>query len=306
MIYNFPYDYGSHPSYIIEWWYVTGFLSDVNGFQITFFRYYDKVLKQNFIIGHVALSDILNQKLIYDQRLAIEDSAFVYARKGNTDIALNGWGIVRDDGLYKVNIVTQEFTYNLTLTPTQAIMLQENSVLSSSLGDNYYYSDAQLNVSGSLIRNDVVENVSGISWLDHEWSNGLLNSQSTGWDWISANLYDGGNLMCFRTRHINGSDILKHAVIHSSGLENKTKNVEFIPIRYWTSPHTNAKYPIEMQISIDGNDWVVQPIYDDQEFDSTQTTGIVYWEGAIRVLRDGEVVGRGYLEMTGYNSPFRL
>jgi predicted secreted hydrolase len=39
---------------------------------------------------------------------------------------------------------------------------------------------------------------------------------------------------------------------------------------------------------------------DDQENDTRATTGAIYWEGAVRALRDGVAVGRGYLELTGY------
>jgi hypothetical protein len=32
----------------------------------------------------------------------------------------------------------------------------------------------------------------------------------------------------------------------------------------------------------------------------------VYWEGAVRALTDGKLVGQGYLELTGYGEPLRL
>ena len=39
---DFPADYGSHPKFRTEWWYVTGWLKTTHGealgFQITFFR----------------------------------------------------------------------------------------------------------------------------------------------------------------------------------------------------------------------------------------------------------------------------
>ncbi|MFZ4119983.1 MAG: lipocalin-like domain-containing protein, partial [Polynucleobacter sp.] len=37
----FPRDYGAHPEYRTEWWYMTGWLGqgeDAIGFQVTFFR----------------------------------------------------------------------------------------------------------------------------------------------------------------------------------------------------------------------------------------------------------------------------
>ena len=40
----------------------------------------------------------------------------------------------------------------------------------------------------------------------------------------------------------------------------------------------------------------VDAVIDDQYMDHS----VKYWEGMISVIEDGEPVGRGYLEMTGY------
>ena len=45
---------------------------------------------------------------------------------------------------------------------------------------------------------------------------------------------------------------------------------------------------------------------DDQELDARMSTGTVYWEGAVTAKVDGNVIGRGYLEMTGYWRAFKL
>nr|WP_277872808.1 lipocalin family protein [Paraburkholderia sp. BL17N1] len=45
---------------------------------------------------------------------------------------------------------------------------------------------------------------------------------------------------------------------------------------------------------------------DDQELDSRQSTGAVYWEGAVRVSREGVDAGRAYLELTGYADAWRM
>ena len=45
---------------------------------------------------------------------------------------------------------------------------------------------------------------------------------------------------------------------------------------------------------------------DDQELDSRASTGTIYWEGAVRAIRAGQEVGRGYLELTGYWKPLKL
>jgi hypothetical protein len=51
--------------------------------------------------------------------------------------------------------------------------------------------------------------------------------------------------------------------------------------------------------------WRLDPLMDDQELDSRQSSGAVYWEGAVRVGRDGAVPGRAYLELTGYGGALR-
>jgi predicted secreted hydrolase len=40
--------------------------------------------------------------------------------------------------------------------------------------------------------------------------------------------------------------------------------------------------------------------------DTRDSTGSAYWEGAVTVRRAGEGVGRGYLELTGYQAPLTL
>jgi predicted secreted hydrolase len=52
--------------------------------------------------------------------------------------------------------------------------------------------------------------------------------------------------------------------------------------------------------------WRLDPLMDDQELDSRQSTGAVYWEGAVRVSREGIAVGRGYLALTGYADAQRI
>jgi predicted secreted hydrolase len=52
--------------------------------------------------------------------------------------------------------------------------------------------------------------------------------------------------------------------------------------------------------------WRLDPLMDDQELDSRQSTGAVYWEGAVKVSREGAGTGRGYLELTGYADALRI
>ena len=53
-------------------------------------------------------------------------------------------------------------------------------------------------------------------------------------------------------------------------------------------------------------EYALEPLMDDQELDTRANTGTIYWEGAVRAIRAGQEVGRGYLELTGYWKPLKL
>jgi predicted secreted hydrolase len=50
----------------------------------------------------------------------------------------------------------------------------------------------------------------------------------------------------------------------------------------------------------------LEPLLDDQENDTRLSTGAIYWEGAVRAYEQRRLVGRGYLELTGYGETLRL
>jgi predicted secreted hydrolase len=48
-------------------------------------------------------------------------------------------------------------------------------------------------------------------------------------------------------------------------------------------------------------------VLDNQELDSRNSTGAIYWEGLCEVWdSNSKLVGRGYLEMTGYAAALKL
>jgi predicted secreted hydrolase len=117
-----------------------------------------------------------------------------------------------------------------------------------------------------------------------------MASDATGWDWCGLNMHDGRALMAFRMRDKNGD-----TVFAPSG-------DAFEVLKSWTSPRSQATYPVSMNI----NGYTLEPLMEDQEVDARASTGAIYWEGAVRALRDGREAGRGYLELTGYWKPMKL
>ncbi len=317
---TFPKDYGAHPDFRIEWWYVTGWLETIDkkalGFQVTFFRSAtghspnnpSHFAPQQLIIAHAALSDPATGRLIFDEKAAREGFGLAYAREGETDVKLDDWYFVRkSNGLYETEIMAEEFGLQLSLMPTQKIMLQGEQGFSRK-GPNmsqasYYYSEPHLSVSGTVNHQGKSLTVSGHAWLDHEWSSEILDPRADGWDWMSANLDDGSALMAFQIRGKDGEKLWAYGTLRDpvgAVMHFNPEQVEFIPDRTWQSPHTKAIYPIEMRIRMGDAEWRLTPLLDDQELDSRGSTGAVYWEGAVTVFRNRQHVGQGYLELTGY------
>ncbi|MBA4142963.1 MAG: carotenoid 1,2-hydratase [Nitrosospira sp.] len=323
---TFPRDFGAHPDFRTEWWYVTGWLETPDnkplGFQITFFRSATEHDRDNpsrfapsqLIIAHAALTDPAAGKLLHDQKSARSGLGLAYAKEGNTDVKLDGWRMLREeDGRYQTSINANDFTLRFSLTPTQKPMLQGEDGFSRKgprpEQASYYYSQPQLKVSGSVIRNNKETAVSGIAWLDHEWSTEILDPDADGWDWIGINLDDGSALVAFQIRGRDGTKVWAYAGLrdaHGRFTQFTPEQVKFEPQRMWRSPRTDAEYPVAMRIQTGSTVWVLTPLLDDQELDSRHSIGAVYWEGAVTVTRDGKPAGRGYFEMTGYVKPLRL
>lgn len=323
---TFPRDFGAHPDFRTEWWYATGWLEMPDGkplgFQITFFRFateHDPANPSRFapkqlIIAHAALSDPAVGKLLHDQKSAREGFGLAYAKQGDTDVKLDDWRLMRDaDGRYQVSVPARDFTFTLSLTPSQAPMRQGENGFSRKGPKpeqaSYYYSEPHLQVAGSISREGKPVAVKGSAWLDHEWSTSVLDANAAGWDWIGANLNDGSALMAFQIRSRNGDKLWAHAALRDAAghvTQFKPDDVRFSPVRSWRSPRTNASYPVATALQTGDITWQIIPLQDDQELDSRQSTGAVYWEGAMSVTRNGQAAGRGYLEMTGYVKPLKL
>jgi predicted secreted hydrolase len=336
---HFPADFGAHPDYRTEWWYITGWISTPQkkpiGFQVTFFRSatdHDNANPSQFapkqvIIGHAALSDPAHGKLLYAQKSAREGFNLAYAKVGNTDIKLDDWHLTRNqDGSYQTRVSTPDFTLTLQLTsalpPGQALQLQGDQGFSRKgpmpEQASYYYSAPQLRVAGSLRRNSKTSAVSGHAWLDHEWSSQLLNNNASGWDWVAANLDDGGTLMAFQVRSKTGDKLWAHAVLRDASgkmTQYAPEQVRFLPQRRWRSPRTGINYPINCNIELKETPhrtnqkstmWHISPLQDDQEFDARNSVGNVYWEGAVKIMRNNKTIGQGYMELTGYDTPLKL
>ncbi|MDO8251592.1 MAG: carotenoid 1,2-hydratase [Rhodoferax sp.] len=328
---QFPRDLGSHPDFAIEWWYITGHLRSGSGslerefgFQLTFFRsrvaatqgMSSAFAAKQLIFAHAAVTDVAGKKLWHDQRIARQGFGVAQASAQDTAISLRNWSLARDAKQYRAVAAGSGFRFELALTETQPLLLQGDQGLSRKGPEekqaSYYYSLPQLHVTGTLALEGQPVPVQGTAWLDHEWSQALMPPQAVGWDWIGMNLLDGSALTAFRLRDKTGNALwdggsFRHPSMGSMPRVFSRGEVLFRPVRRWTSPLTQASYPVEWVVRTPADVYTVKAVIDNQELDSRASTGAIYWEGLSELFDSkGKLVGRGYLEMTGYASPLRL
>lgn len=230
---------------------------------------------------------------------------------------LDDWWLRAEGEGYRTHIAGDALTLDLAFTTTQPPLLQGDAGYSRkdprAEAASYYYSQPHLNVRGEIERGarrtGKRESVQGAAWLDHEWSSSYRDERAVGWDWLGINFDDGSALMAFRMRDGSGGSLWTNATLREAGKAARTcvpDTVRFTPGRTWRSPRTGASYPVSWRISIGDITLDIEPLMDDQENDTRLTTGAVYWEGAVRAARAGRVVGRGYLELTGYWRRLRM
>jgi predicted secreted hydrolase len=218
-----------------------------------------------------------------------------------------------------------ELGIDLTLAAGKPLVLHGDGGLSrkgQAPGNaSYYDSLTRMPTRGALSIAGRTFQVTGDSWMDREWSTSALEAGEVGWDWFALQLADGRELMFYRLRrapasdpHADGSSAVGDAsdpassgtlVDAAGGARHlSSDDVRITAIGTWTSPHSRTRYPARFQVEVpsEGLALVVTPLIPDQELNLS----FRYWEGAVGVSGSAAgrpISGRGYLELTGYDTP---
>jgi predicted secreted hydrolase len=326
--FRFPQDHGPHPGFRNEWWYLTGNLDGEDGsrfgYELTFFRFAlapaTEVAASGWqtrqvFIAHLAVTDAGNEEFRVAQRFSRAAAGLAGAQTGPFRVWIDDWSVSEIDAGGENSeerwlLAAQEdsFSLQLVLSAAKSPVLNGKDGLSrkSAAAGNasYYYSISRLDTAGSLRLDGKEHAVSGLSWLDREWSSSALASDQQGWDWFALQLSDGSDLMFYNIRKRDGSQDP-----HSAGTWiSADGTARYLPrgdltltVRdHWQSPQGGI-YPALWDIRIPALDLsvTVTPLLADQELFTT----VRYWEGAVDVTgrRGGAPVeGRGYVELTGY------
>lgn len=321
---SFPADHGSHPAFATEWWYCTGALSDGAGrdfgYELTFFRTAMRRHEvesvspwraRDLVLAHVALTDVRGDRFLQDEAVQRASGGLAGADVGSLRVWLGSWEMVQRGDGFAIDAATGEFALELALQPTKGPV--RHGPGGHSIKDaagrqaSYYYSMPRLATRGRLRLGGEWIDVAGMTWFDHEFFSGDTPVEGLGWDWFSARLADGRDLMLYRVRHPGGERYDFGTLIGVDGRPRPLDmaGLELTPLEHWTSPETGRRYPVAWSVRApaEGLELEVRARLPQQEIRAQTTVGFPYWEGLSRYegTLDGQPIrGTGYVELTGY------
>ena len=334
----FPQDHGPHKDYQTEWWYYTGNLTNPVGrhfgYQLTIFRRSiapaDNTQSDSLSPASGAGSPSWTTNQIYFAHFAVTDTeadkhvAFERLERGGAGLSgasgapfnvwIDDW---RVDSLSasgdSVALVASDgqTSINLNLRSTKPVVKQGDDGMSQKSAErgnaSYYYSFTRLASAGTVTTASGKFQVTGTSWMDHEWSTSALGKNAVGWDWFALQLSDNREIMLYKLRNADGTydPVSGGTLVEPDGTTHKLGINDFVAeplVGRWHSPDSQGDYPLQWNVKLPAYGLAIEitPRINAQEMG---TGSGIYWEGAITIKgtsAGAPVTGLGYLELTGY------
>ena len=318
--FRFPRDHGPHPDFRNEWWYLTGHGRDregrLFGYQLTFFRVAlapelpessSAWAANQLWMVHAAVTDVAGGRHLETQRFARGALNLAGGRRHPVKIWLGDWWLEHRGGSrWSLHVDAGEFSLSLELDSLKPVVLQGDRGLSrkgpAPGNASYYYSLTRLATSGHITLNGERHAITGLSWLDREWSTSALAEDQTGWDWFSLQVEGQKELMFYRLRTTGGNMHPNSQGVWVTAQGNHRRispgDLSLEPVEFWESPN-GRRYPVAWTLHYPARavNWRVKAVLPDQEMDLV----VRYWEGLVEVIDENDrTIGHGYLELTGY------
>jgi predicted secreted hydrolase len=323
--FSFPEDHGPHPEFKTEWWYYTGNLETAEGrrfgFQLTFFRSAlapemaeraSAWATRQVYLAHFTVTDVQGKRFRSFERWSRGAAGLAGSEGEPFRVWVKDWSAEAVGGQappMRISAREGDVGIDLVLRPGKPPVLQGERGLSRKSEErgnaSYYYSLTRMPAAGTVRLDGGSFPVSGLVWMDREWSTSSLGKDQVGWDWFALQLSDGREVMLYRLRRKDGrADPASSGTVVGPGGESRRLSLGDFTLEdldHWRSPRSRAEYPSRWRLCIpsEGLDVEVSPLLADQELD----VSFLYWEGAVEIsgTRSGApVTGRGYVELTGY------
>jgi predicted secreted hydrolase len=315
------------------------------GYQVTFFRVgvnrtppnASRWAVRDLHMAHFAVSDLADGRFHVFDRLQREGAGWAGAATDRYAVWNGTWAVrANPDGSHHLQARDRSGTrevrrtggardardassgqghevgLDLTLTNTSRWMMHGRDGYSRKGRDasnaSAYYSLPRLSTRGTIAIDGRTYEVTGESWMDHEFGSSVLEADQVGWDWFGLQLEDGRDLMLYQMRRRDGSrdPFSSGTLIGRDGkiVRLARDDYELEPLETWRSEATGTSYPIRWRVRIPGQhlEFEVRAAMPNQELHTPRSTNVTYWEGAVDITGAGGAVrGRGYAELTGYN-----
>jgi predicted secreted hydrolase len=329
--YKFPQDHFSHDQFKTEWWYYTGHLVSKDkrrfGFELTFFRTgadHEPDNKssawklENFYLAHFAVTDENGKRFKYYEKLNRAGLNLAGARSDAYYVYNEGWSVEKLGEHYLLKADAPEYSIHLLLDALKQPVINGVDGVSQKAScagcASHYYSMTRLKTEGQLFVGDKPMEVTGLTWMDHEFGSNQLTSEQAGWDWYSLQLDDNRELMLYVLRRTDGTiePASSGTMVDAQGNAKHIKLDQFkiTTSSTWHSPKSGATYPMGWHVNVPSAnlDVTLSTDLQDQELNTARSTGVTYWEGSVNVsgTSNGKPIkGQGYVEMTGYGEKFK-
>jgi predicted secreted hydrolase len=353
--FTFPADHGPHPEYRTEWWYFTGNVTTAEGrhfgYQLTFFRTAlapesdarraSAWASRQLYMAHFAVTDTAARRFHPHGRFARGALGLAGARAEPLRVSTDDWsvesasasgigdsvaaGAAGEAWPVRLRAAEADVAIDLIVERGKPIVLQGDRGLSrKGPGEgnaSYYYSLTRMPTRGTLRVAREQLAVTGMSWMDREWSTSALGDR-IGWDWFALQFSDGRDLMFYRLRRADGATDAFSAgsVVAADGRSRPlgSDDVRVEALDWWTSPRGGVRYPARWRLTVPSEqvDVEIVPRLADQELGDP----VRYWEGAVSVrslttrrpdeagprrARASATDGIGYVELVGYGERSR-
>ena len=313
----FPRDFGAHPGFRTEWWYLTANLRDdagaSYGVQWTLFRQasapWDERQgwdNQNIWMGHAAVTT--KTEHLFAETFARGGVGQAGVTTAPFRAWIDNWTFAAAEGSPAAGQNPQRMTisaegpgfrYAFDLAADKPLVRHGEAGFSRKSDDgraSYYFSQPFFRIGGVLTLRGKEVRLSGLAWMDREWSSQPLAATQKGWDWFSMHFSTGEKLMVFRLRDETGHDFCAGTWIGADGA-TQALDRDDITLTPLAQTHVAGRIvPVRWKLVIrsHGVDVETAPV----NAASWMETSFPYWEGPISFA--GSHQGQGYLEMTGY------
>jgi predicted secreted hydrolase len=331
--YEFPRDFFAHPDFQTEWWYTTGNVKTPDGrsfgYELTFFRQAvsrDESQRnpwdvRDLYLAHLALSDLDGGHFYHAERINRAGPGIAGVSIPDGKVWNGNWSAVwNKGGTQQLGARDDDFQFSFTLKSEKPPVIHgENGVSQKAEGPgraSHYFSQTRLTTTGTIVLKGKRFDVSGLSWMDHEFFTHQLSAEQSGWDWFSIQLEDKTELMLFRLRRKDGTvdPFSAGTYVDAAGKSTHFRVSDFSlqpQGAAWKSPVTGATYPIQWNISVPklSLSLAVKSRLAQQELTGTTKFAPNYWEGAMEfsgTRAKATIHGAGYLEMAGYDRAVQM